>query len=121
MPSCCATLRATSARSPVSITVRLTPAAFSASMAWRASFFTTSEITMCPRYCPFRATCTMVPTFWHAGAATPMRAISLALPAQIVSPSKSAFTPSPAISSTPPTCARSMLSSHALRSDCAMG
>ena len=48
------------------MTVFSTPALCSAAMAALALGFTTSEITMCPAYCPSTAMWMMVPTLWQS-------------------------------------------------------
>ena len=82
------------------MTVLRTPAALRAATASFASGFTSSEMTMWPRYTPSEATWTVVPTRWQGCQDTPMSSISLSLPAQMVWPSTTAFTPRPATSST---------------------
>ena len=67
-------------------------------MASLACGFTTSEITMCPAYCPSMAIWMIVPTLWQPINGMPRSAISLSLPASTAWPSTTAETPLPLIS-----------------------
>ena len=60
---CSATCSTTSLLSPLNITVLLTPNCFKASIAFTASAFSWSEITIWPAYSPSIATWTIVPTW----------------------------------------------------------
>ena len=65
MPSPAATLSATRCVSPLSITVRRTPAALSSRMASAEWGLTTSEMRMWPAYSPSMAMWMTVPALWH--------------------------------------------------------
>ena len=71
---------ATSARSPVSMTVFFTPAARKAATASAASGLTTSAMTMWPMYSPSSDTCRMVPVSSQSRQSTPHALMSLSLP-----------------------------------------
>ena len=107
IPSSFATVSATCFRSPVSITVRVTPAFFRFSIACFACGLIRSEIRMCPAYAPSIATCTTVPTWWHSTAGIPSRSISFVLPTATAVPSTFAVIPLPPISSISDTLHRS--------------
>ena len=76
-------------------------------MAAFAVGFTTSAMRMWPAYCPSTATWMTVPTWRQGAAGTPIRSMSLSLPAATVWPSTWARTPWPAISWISPTRLRS--------------
>ena len=100
MPSSFATAAATSARSPVSMTVFFTPAARKAATASAASGFTTSAMTMCPMYSPSSDTCRMVPVSSQSWQPTPHSLMSLSLPTSTTCSSMRARTPWPLCSCT---------------------
>jgi hypothetical protein len=100
IPSFSATSRATSFRSPVSITVFLTPSFFRAAIAEALSSLMRSLITMWPAYFPSTATWIMVPGRWQSCHFAPMLSIIFEFPTQTLRPSTFARMPWPAISST---------------------
>ena len=99
MPSLPPTSVQMRAESPDSMTVLLTPMAFSVATASAASLLTTSDTTMCPMYLPSTATCTFVPATSSSQYSAPMSFMSLWLPTCTVLPCTTARTPFPGISS----------------------
>lgn len=92
-PSFSATVAATSSRSPVSMTVRLTPAVCRSRIVCSASALTVSAITIWPAYVSSTSTWRVVPTTSQLGASIPAAASILALPTTTRLPSMVAVKP----------------------------